>query len=160
LTYIRELYKVEQLAREAELSAAERGKLRAEKSTVHFNAFKKWCIEEYQKVLPKSAIGEAIAYALRRMGNMELYLVDGKIEIDNNLVENIIRPVAIGRKNYLFAGSHEAAQRSAMIYTFFALCKHHQINPEEWLTDVLNRIYLTKLSQLPQLLPPFWKPLK
>ena len=158
LIFIQELYKVEREARERQLSHEERGKLRIEKSTVIFIDFKKWCIEEYQKVLPKSSIGQAIAYTLRRMDNMVLYLADGKIEIDNNLVENIIRPVAIGRKNYLFAGSHEAAQRTAMLYTFFALCKHHNINPEEWLQDVLNRIAFTKPSQLTQLLPPFWKP--
>ena len=158
LTLIQQLYKVEQEARELQLSAEERGKLRLEKSTGPFSEFKKWCIDEYQKVLPQSAMGKAITYALRRMDNMALYLVYGDIEIDNNLVENIIRPVAIGRKNCLFAGSHEPAQRTAMLYTFFALCKHHQINPEEWLQDVLNRIAFTKPPQLPQLLPPFWKP--
>ena len=76
----------------------------------------------------------------------------------HNLVENIIRPAAIGRKNYLFAGSHEAAQRSAMFYTFFAACKHHGINPEEWLTDVLNRIHDHKVSKLHELFPQNWKP--
>ncbi len=158
LTFIQQLYKVEQEARERQLSSEERAKLRLDKSTGPFSEFKKWCIEGYQKVLPKSVIGKAIAYTLRRMDNMALYLIHGDIEIDNNLVENIIRPVAIGRKNYLFAGSHEAAQRTAMLYTFFALCKHHNINPELWLNDVLNRIAFTKPSQLPQLLPPFWKP--
>ncbi|MBK6932440.1 MAG: transposase [Saprospirales bacterium] len=59
---------------------------------------------------------------------MLLFLANGNIEIDNNLVENIIRPIAIGRKNYLFAGSHESAQRAAMIYTFFAACKHQGID--------------------------------
>ena len=155
---IQQLYKVEQEAREQQLSSEERAKIRLEKSTGPFSEFKKWCIDEYQNVLPQSTIGKAIAYALRRMDNMALYLIYGDIEIDNNLVENIIRPVAIGRKNYLFAGSHDAAQRTAMLYTFFALCKHHNINPEIWLNDVLNRIAFTKPSQLPQLLPPFWKP--
>lgn len=158
LSLIQQLYKVEQEAREQQLSSEERAKIRLEKSTGPFSEFKKWCIDEYQNVLPQSTIGKAIAYALRRMDNMALYLIHGDIEIDNNLVENIIRPVAIGRKNYLFAGSHDAAQRTAMLYTFFALCKHHNINPELWLNDVLNRIAFTKPSQLPQLLPPFWKP--
>jgi len=65
--------------------------------------------------------------------NITLLFAKGHIEIDNNLVENIIRPAAIGRKNYRFAGSHEAAQRTAMLYTFFAACKHHDIDPEKWL---------------------------
>lgn len=158
LSLIRQLYKVEEEAREQQMSGEQRAKLRLEKSTGLFAEFKKWCLDEYQKVLPQSLIAKAIAYALNRMDNMAWYLVHGDIEIDNNLVENIIRPVAIGRKNYLFAGSHEAAQRTAMLYTFFALCKHLNINPEEWLADVLNRIAFTKPSQLPQLLPPFWKP--
>lgn len=158
LTFIQQLYKVEQEARDAQMSSEERARLRLEKSTAPFSEFKKWCIEEYQKVLPQSTIGKAIAYALRRMDNMALYLIHGDIEIDNNLVENIIRPVAIGRKNYLFAGSHEAAQRTAMLYTLFSLCKHHNINPEQWLQDVLGRIAFTKPSQLTHLLPPFWKP--
>ena len=159
LIFIQQLYKVEQEARERQLSNHERGQLRIEKSSGIYVAFKKWCQDEYMKVLPQSAIGKAIAYALRRMNNMALYLTNGAIEIDNNLVENIIRPVALGRKNFLFAGSHEAAQRTAMLYTLFALCKHHQVNPVEWLNDVLNRITFTKPSQLSELLPPYWKPL-
>ena len=68
------------------------------------------------------------------------------------------RPAAIGRKNYLFAGSHESAQRTAMLYTFFAACKHHGIDPEQWLTDVLNRINDYKISQLHELMPHHWTP--
>ena len=123
-----------------------------------FEALKTWLDAEYQKVLPKSAIAKAIAYALHRWGNMARYLTDGKLEIDNNLVENSIRPAAIGRKNYLFAGSHEAAQRTAMLYTFFSACKQHGINPETWLRDVLNRLYLHPVNRLEELLPQNWKP--
>jgi len=89
---------------------------------------------------------------------MKVFLTDGRIEIDNNLVENAIRPAAIGRKNYLFAGSHESAQRTAMIYTFFSACKQYQIDPEIWLNDVLNQIQDCKISELGLLLPQFWKP--
>jgi len=62
------------------------------------------------------------------------------LEIDNNLVENAIRPVALGRKNYLFAGSHEAAQRAACIYSFFAICKKHEVNPYQWLKHIFENI--------------------
>ncbi len=89
---------------------------------------------------------------------MDVFLQDGKVEIDNNLVENIIRPPAIGRKNYLFAGSHESAQRTAMLYTFFAACKQYNIDPEIWLNDILNRIGDFKVSQLEKLMPHRWKP--
>jgi len=68
------------------------------------------------------------------------YSLHGEVEIDNNLVENSIRPLALGRKNYLFAGSHESAQRSAMFYSLLGTCKLHNINPYVWLTNVYQRI--------------------
>jgi transposase len=89
---------------------------------------------------------------------MQLVLLDGRAEIDNNLVENAIRPVAIGRKNYLFAGSHEAAKRTAIIYTFFSTCKMANINPEEWIVDVLSRIQDTKIPAIHTLFPQNWRP--
>jgi transposase len=158
LTLIKILYLVEEKARNLGLDADGRLKLRLEESKPVFDALGQWLHVQYAQVTPASTIGKAIQYAINRWKNMGLYLVDGNIEIDNNLVENIIRPAAIGRKNYLFAGSHEAAQRTAMFYTFFAACKHHGINPEEWLTDVLNRIHDHKVSQLHELFPQNWKP--
>lgn len=98
-----------------------------------------------------------LQYGLNRWKNMHPYLSNGALGIDNNLVENIIRPAAIGLKNYLFAGSHDSAKRIAMIYTFFAACKHHNINPEEWLNDVLYRIQAHPINQINQLFPQYWK---
>lgn len=158
LTFIKLLYAIEEKARLRQLSAGQRLELRQKEAKPVFEALKTWLDAEYQKVLPKSAIAKAIAYALHRWGNMARYLTDGKLEIDNNLVENSIRPAAIGRKNYLFAGSHEAAQRTAMLYTFFSACKQHGINPETWLRDVLNRLYLHPVNRLEELLPQNWKP--
>ena len=80
-------------------------------------------------------------------------LSDGQIEMDNNLIENKIRPLALGRKNYLFAGSHVGAQRIAKIYSFFGTCSIHGINPYQWLKETLENIKDTKLSQLETLLP-------
>ncbi len=77
------------------------------------------------------------------------------MEVDNNLIENKIRPLALGRKNYLFAGSHDAAQRIAMMYSFFGSCKAHDINPYEWLKDTLERISDMKVSELETLLPGY-----
>ena len=74
--------------------------------------------------------------------------------------QNAIRPVAIGRKNYLFAGSHEAAQRAAMMYSFFNTCRLHHINPYEWLKDVLERMHLYTSSNLHELLPQNWAKIK
>jgi hypothetical protein len=78
------------------------------------------------------------------------------LNIDNNPVENLIRPVAVGRKNYLFAGSHDAAQRAAMIYSLFATCKLHSVNPYDWLKDVLEHLHLHNTSNMNQLLPQYW----
>jgi transposase len=157
LNIIKELYKIEAEARDQQMTHEQRFHLRQEKAKPIFDEMGRWLLLEFQNVLPQSAIGKAIAYALRRWENMKRYLTDGKIEIDNNLVENVIRPVAIGRKNYLFAGSHEAAQRSAMLYTFFADCKHHDINPETWLLDVLNRMHKHPFKKIEELFPHNWK---
>lgn len=158
LTLIKILYQVEEKARLLELTAEQRLELRLKESKPAFDLLGQWLQIEYDKVTPASTIGKAIQYALNRWKNMVLLFVNGNIEIDNNLVENIIRPAAIGRKNYLFAGSHESAQRTAMFYTFFAACKHHDIDPEKWLADVLNRIHDYKVSQLHELMPQNWKP--
>ena len=95
----------------------------------------------------------------RRWEELKVYTADGKLNIDNNPVENSIRPVAVGRKNYLFAGSHEAAKRSAMLYSLLGTCKLHSVNPMVWLTDVLNRINSHPINQIQDLLPHQWQPL-
>lgn len=116
-----------------------------------------WLLEQACQVLPKSPIGKAITYSLSRWEKLSLYTTDAILRIDNNLVENAIRPVVLGRKNYMFAGSHEAAQRSAMIYSLFATCRMHQINPYEWLKDVLERMHLYTGDDMAVLLPQNWK---
>ena len=103
--------------------------------------------------LPKSPLGMALQYTLSRWDKLKVYLCDGNLRIDNNLVENSIRPVAIGRKNYLFAGNHEAAQRSAMLYSLFATCKLHNVNPIQWLTYVFENINDHKINAIEELLP-------
>jgi transposase len=92
-----------------------------------------------------------------RWDKLTQYIHNPLLEIDNNLVENAIRPTVLGRKNYLFSGSHQGAERSAMIYSFIGSCKINNINPCEWLADVLVKIKDTKASQLYTLLPNFWK---
>lgn len=158
LAIIQKMYKVEEAARNLQLGPEARLALRQGELRPLFDLFKTWLDHNIQRTTPSSPIGKAIAYALNRWPNMAPILEDGRIEIDNNLVENTIRPIAIGRKNYLFAGSHESAKRAAAIYTFFAACKQADVNPEAWLTDVLNRIGDTKLTQLHTLFPQNWKP--
>lgn len=157
LSMIGALYALEDQARKHELNHQQRLELRQQKAKPVFDLFHAWMQEQYNQVLPKSKIGQALQYGLNRWKNMHPYLSNGALEIDNNLVENIIRPAAIGRKNYLFAGSHDSAKRIATVYTFFAACKHHNINPEEWLSDVLNRIHDHPINQINSLFPQYWK---
>ena len=110
-------------------------------------------LENYKSVLPKSPIGLAIHYSLERWDKLMLYTTDGKLQIDNNLVENAIRPVAIGRKNYLFAGSHNGARRAAMLYSFLGTCKINDINPFNWLRGTLEKIPTHPVNKLNELLP-------
>ena len=117
---------------------------------------KEWMLNNYLQLLPKRPIGRAIQYALSRWEQLSVYLEDTNLLIDNNQIENAVRPLAIGRKNYLFAGSHEAAQRAAMLYSFMGTCKKNEINPFEWLRDVLSRIPEHHANKLDQLLPQNW----
>jgi hypothetical protein len=109
-------------------------------------------------VLPKSPIGIAFEYCANRWIGLQNYLKNGMLEIDSNLVENAIRPLALGRKNYLFAGNHQAAEQIAMFYSFFGTCKRVGIDPQKWLTWAITHINDTKAAQLPQLLPQFIDP--
>lgn len=153
LAEIQKLYAVERLAKNDALSSEQRLVLRQEKSLPILAELKSWMLENYKAVLPKSTIGHALHYSLERWDKLILYTSNGKLEIDNNLVENAIRPVAIGRKNYLFAGSHNGARRAAMLYSFLGTCKINDVNPFEWLRDVLSRIPTFPVNRLSELLP-------
>ena len=160
LRFIQQLYAVEAEARAKQLSAEQRKDLRLDQALPIINKMAEWMksvIREEGELLPKSAIGKAFNYTIQRWKLLSAYLYDGSLEIDNNLVENAIRPVALGRKNYLFAGSHKAAQRSAMIYTFFAICKKHEVNPYEWLKHTLDNILSINHKDVGQLLPQNYK---
>ncbi len=153
LKLIQVLYAVEALAREQNMTAGQRHELRLEKSLPVINEIGEYIYQQRDKVLPKSPIGTAFNYCANRWVSLQNYLNDGMLEIDNNLIENSIRPLALGRKNYLFAGSHQAAQDIAMFYSFFGTCKQHGIDPQKWLTYVINNINDTKPSQYHTLLP-------
>ncbi|KAB4614474.1 IS66 family transposase [Bacteroides thetaiotaomicron] len=114
----------------------------------------------YPKVLPKSRMGQAIAYAYQLWPRMRNYLKDGRLKIDNNLAENAIRPIALSRKNFLFCGNHEAAQNTAIICSLLASCKASNINPREWLTEVIALLpyyAANKEKDLKELLPHCWE---
>lgn len=153
------LYEIERKAKEQQLSAAQIYELRQKESLPILASFGKWMKEMYLEALPKSVIGKALGYSIERWQELMVYASDGKLNIDNNPVENSIRPVAIGRKNYLFAGSHDAAARSAMLYSLMGTCKLHSINPFIWLRDVLQRINNHPINKIAELLPHNWEPL-
>ncbi len=153
------LYNIERRAKEQQLDPEQIRQLRQTEAVPVLELLGKWMKETYLRVLPKSAIGKALAYSIARWPELMLYATDGKLTIDNNPVENSIRPVAIGRKNYLFAGSHEAAKRSAMLYSLMGTCKLHGINPFIWLRDVLQRIATHPINKIEDLLPHNWKPI-
>jgi transposase len=153
LERMQKLYMIEREARENDLSFEQRKELRSEQSLPILNELEKWMKEQLPDILPKSSIGQAITYTLGLWNRLTRYIENGQVEIDNNLIENSIRPVALGRKNYLFAGSHEAAQQAAMIYSFLGTCKINNIEPLSWLKDVLQRIQDHSIQKLDELLP-------
>jgi hypothetical protein len=156
ITRLQLVYAVEREIRQENKSAQEILFLRKEKSLPVLNELEKW-LKENTNHPPQSPIAKAVAYTLSRWKKLTAYIEYPFLEIDNNLVENAIRPTVLGRKNYLFSGSHESAQRAAMFYSFFGSCKMNDVNPQEWLTDVLVKLPETKSSQLYTLLPNYRK---
>ncbi|MCA4807514.1 MULTISPECIES: IS66 family transposase [Myroides] len=159
LVEIQKLYAVEKKAKEQNLAPDQIKELRLKESLPIINELGKYMFAQMKLTLPKSQIGKAFAYSQTRWDNLSAYLYNGNLQIDNNLVENVIRPVALGRKNYLFAGSHDAAQRAAMAYTFFANCKKHDVNPYQWLKYVLENIQSINHKNITDLYPHNYKKL-
>lgn len=157
LVEIQKLYAVERKAREQVLDPKQIKELRLEESLPIINGLGKWMFLQIKLTLPKSQIGKALAYSQSRWDKLSAYLTDGNLQIDNNLVENVIRPVALGRKNYLFAGSHDAAQKAAMAYTFFANCKKQDVNPYAWLKYTLENIQSINHRNITDLYPHNYK---
>jgi transposase len=155
---IRALYDIERALRVEGASIAERKRMRQEHAPPILKRLHRWL--EANKGLPRSPWGKAVQYTLGQWKLLVKYVEDGRIEIDNNLVENAIRPIALGRKNYLFAGSHAAAKRAAVIYSLLATSKKHEVNPFEWLRDVLTRIPNHPHKRIHELLPHHWKEIK
>ncbi len=153
LDQIQQLYAIEKLCREDALNFDEIKTLRQQKSIPILEHLGKWMNEQYLLTTPKSAIGKALGYSIERWQRLSLYTQEGMLHIDNNPVENTIRPVALGRKNYLFAGSHEAAQRSAMLYSLLGTCKMNGIEPYNWLRNTLQNIATRPVNKISELLP-------
>ena len=163
LFYIGQLYAVE---KEADALDEEDGKpdyerrkaLREEKAYPEIKKFETWMEVNLLKCPPKSLMEKAISYTYNILKKLSLYVTDGRYKIDDNIVENSIRPLAIGRKNYLFCGDDEAAQRAAVVYSLLATCKARGVDERSWLEDVLRRIpeYEQGKKDFSDLLPGNW----
>jgi len=157
LKKIQQLYAIESMFRENELTYGDRFELRQEKAIPILMEIESWLSQEIQAVTPKSTIGKAIRYMTNRWPYLKRYTEDGRYEIDNNLVENAIRPVALGKKNYLFSGSHNGAKRSAMFYTLVINAKLQGLDPFSYLRDVLEIIADYPVNKISDLLPVNFK---
>jgi hypothetical protein len=158
LAHIRELYSIEKRGRD--LGEAERRDLRVVEGKPLLDAFKTWLDAEAKKVLPKSPVGEAIHYARAQWVGLTRYLEDGLLELDNNRAERALRRVAVGRKNWMFAGSDEGGRRAAIVYSLIASCAALKIDPYAYLRDVIERLpscSAQDAAALRLLTPKAWK---
>ena len=156
IVYIGKLYKIETEMREAGLSAEEVRERRQKESYPLIQEFEKWMDAVADKFKPKSRMGKALVYTYTLLPRLSRYVLDGRYNIDNNGIENAIRPLALGRKNYLFAGNHDAAVRAAIVYSLFSSCKAAGIETRTWLEDILTRLPSHE-GDLADLLPGNWR---
>ena len=148
LARIRQLYQAEEEAKkiiaQRELQGTDadaiRLQLRQEKSLPVVTELRQWLVDETPKLLPKSPIGQATAYALRHWQALVRYLEDGFLDIDNNLAELTLRHIAVGRKNWLFAGSHSGAQTATTLFSVTSTCHRHRVDAFAYLHDLLERL--------------------
>ena len=153
LTEVQKLYQIERDLKEEKAPAEQIRKVRQQKAVPILQQLAKWFIQEYPKVLPKSAIGKAIQYAHSRWEKISRYTSDGNFKIDNNLIENRIRPLALGRKNWLFAGSHHAAQNTAIFYSLLGSAILNGHDPYKYLFAVLTHLPDYPINKIQELLP-------
>ncbi|MGV1006655.1 MAG: IS66 family transposase [Candidatus Nanopelagicales bacterium] len=155
---IRELYRLEEELRGA--PNAVRQQVRRERAPAYWRAMKRRAeaLRANPRLLPKSSLGKAVNYFLNDYTALVGYLRDGRFEIDNNLIENAIRPTVVGRKRWLFIGHPAAGWRSAVIYTIILSCRRFGINPQEYLTDVLGALPTMKNTDVKAWVPSRWKP--
>lgn len=160
LAQIRALYDVEREARD--LDASQRWALRQERSRPIVDGLFTWCRDRQRPgtastVLPKSGLGEAIGYMLNQADALRRYLDDGRLAIDNNRCERSLRGIAIGRRNWLFTGSHAGGHAAAAMFSLISSAQRHGAEPLSYLTDLFTRLPATPLSQIDQFLPDRWQ---
>ncbi len=135
-----------------------RRQIRQERSKPLLDALRQWMILHRQKITDGSATAKALDYSLRRWGALTRFISDGQLPVDNNHIENQIRPIAIGRNNWLFAGSLRAGKRAAAVMSLIQSAKLNGHDPYAYLKDVLTRLPTQRASMINELLPHRWKP--
>jgi transposase len=157
LTYIAQLYKIEREVKH--LSADERLRIRQTESKPLLEALHQWMVLQRQRITDGTATAKALDYSLKRWVALSRFAQDGRLPIDNNWIENQIRPIAIGRGNWLFAGSLRAGQRAAAAMSLIQSAKLNGHDPYAYLKDVLARLPTQKNNLIEELLPHRWTPL-
>lgn len=156
LTRFNELYAIERKCKDQQLDHDQIREIRQKESVPILDDLHKWMQQQYQ-TLPSAPITAALKYSLERWDRLSYYVNDGMLNPDNNPVERNIRPIALGRKNFLFAGSEKGAHRLAMLYSLIGTCAMNDVNPYEWLKDIFERINNHPVNRLSELLPHNWK---
>ena len=156
LQMIGQVYEIEQDLKE--LSADERQRIRQSRSTPVLDALHRWMLLTRQKITDGSATAKALDYSLKRWTALTRFVDDGHLPVDNNHIENQIRPIAIGRSNWLFAGSLRAGQRAAAVMSLVQSARLNGHDPYAYLKDVLTRLPTQRASQIGELLPHRWQP--
>ena len=151
LRRIGELYAIEALAREG--GAEARLALRQQEARPKLNALHDWLIDQRLKTADGSGLARAIDYSLKRWPALIRYVDSGTLPIDNNMVENAIRPITLGRRNWLFTGSERAGCRAAAIQSLLATAKLNGLEPYAWLKDTLEKLPTWPYSRIDELLP-------
>ena len=158
LRQIGHLYRIERKLRQSRCGIALRGEVRAHEARPVYARLHRvlTALLRTRRFLPRSGMGKALDYTLAHWTQLGVYLGDGRIEIDNNLVENTIRPTALGKKNWLFIGEAEAGERSAILYTIVECCRRRGIDPYAYLRDVLERLPSSTNWQVKDMTPEAW----
>jgi len=153
----KQLFAIEREAKEAGLDAEARLALRKEKAAPIVRKFYAWLEKLEPKLLPSDPLRKAVRYALNHRKALTLFLEDGRVELDNNRSERSLRQVAVGRKNWLFAGSPAGAKAAAVVYTLLMSCRELDVPVREYLTDVLDRVSTHPAERIAELTPRGWK---
>lgn len=156
VAYIKKLYLIEQHARTNNYSSEQRYELRLQQAKPILDELKAWLDKTIKTTAPQSELGKALDYIHPRWNELTAYLLDGSLELDNNLIKNLIRPFALGRKNWMFSGSLRGAHASALFYSLIATAKANGLNPFEYLKTLFENIRSCNTAEDYRALLPFY----